>query len=280
MERLDTRWLIPPWVRHEHLCRYEFAATHVERKLVVDCASGEGLGAASFIDAGATRVVACDRSAVALAKINPSSQIPGLHSVCGDAGALPLASASAEVFIALETLEHLAEPQAFLVEVARILTSDGLFMCSTPNRAVTNPGSSLTDRPLNSFHVREFTPQELLELLHPLFRSVELYGQNPTREWCVRALTQLGRVSRHAAARLQQLMKAPGWVFDRPEHHAVQPLAPDDVPEYLIAVCRAPSPHPRYSGDAGGRAPVARSPAKGGTSTMGCRRRQDPPPWC
>jgi len=77
--------------------------------------------------------------------------------------------------VSFETLEHLAQPASFLAECRRVLKDDGLFLCSTPNKAVTSP---YTRRPLNPFHLREFRLEEFHRLLSRFFPYVSLYGQN------------------------------------------------------------------------------------------------------
>ena len=57
-----------------------------------------------------------------------------------DAVALPLRDNVCNVYISLETIGHIPNDGKFLREVVRTLKSEGLFICSTPNRIVLNPG--------------------------------------------------------------------------------------------------------------------------------------------
>lgn len=239
-ERISRRAWVPPWVWHEHAARYHFAARYVADKTVVDCACGEGWGSAVFLRAGAKRLVALDRSISAIAQTRARDGAAHVTAAVCCATALPLPDGSADTYIALETLEHLDDPAAFLIEVVRVLKPSGIFICSTPNRRVTNPGRSIAERPWNRFHLREYTPRELTELLSATFRHVELHGQNPCHSLKLRGLEYVGRCWPPVAVALHQLMKLPAFLFDRPEHHAVHPLNGGREHEYLVAVCRGP----------------------------------------
>ena len=240
-ERLSEHESLPVWVRHEHTARFVFAARFVEGKTVIDCACGEGFASAMFAEAGASHVHAFDSSPAAVSAA--CARIPSSRITCGvaDGRRLPLGDSEADVMVSLETIEHISEDQAFLEEACRVLKPDGVFICSTPNRAVTNPGSSLTDKPWNRVHVREYDETEFFGRLSSLFAHVERYGQNPTHPMRVSALRGLSRVlPRHSAVRVNQLLKLPRLVLDRPERHAVKSHRPDRAYEYLVAVCTKP----------------------------------------
>jgi len=59
-----------------------------------------------------------------------------------------------------------------LAEVARVLKPGGRFVCSTPNRRLLDPGTRITDRPFNPFHMREYTHADLDALLREFFASI------------------------------------------------------------------------------------------------------------
>ncbi len=244
-ERLSENRFLPRWVRHEHQGRYAFAARRVDGKTVVDCACGEGAGSEIFLKAGARRLYGFDASseAVEAARARCPEEAARFQKIDLDKEPFPFPDRSVEVFVCLETIEHLRQVRAFLIEAARILQPDGVFICSTPNRTVTNPGASLRDKPWNRFHTREYSRQEFLDLLGSAFKKVDLFGQNPQALLKVRLMRGLGRVlPLHGAVRVSQALKFPALFLDRAGDHNVDPWQPGTEPEYLVAVCRGPKP--------------------------------------
>ena len=161
----------------EHIVRYLFAARFVKGKRVLDVASGVGYGADLLRSAGATEVVALDRSAEAVGygKRRHSEFRPTY--VLGDGESLPLQSGQFDVVVSFETIEHVADYQRLLAEVKRALRRDGLFIVSTPNRGVYPEG--------NPFHTKEFTVDEFEEALAGHFRYVRTFPQS---DWIASAV--------------------------------------------------------------------------------------------
>src|SRR5262245_30278093 len=137
-ERLSSSGRAPRWVLEEHRARYRFAAQRVKGKVVVDCSCGTGLGTQQYISERPAGLVAIDldRRAVVEASKTTAGR-SDIQFVCADALKLPIASSSIELFVSLETIEHLSDYQAFLDEVGRVLMPAGTLIVSTPNRTVT-----------------------------------------------------------------------------------------------------------------------------------------------
>jgi SAM-dependent methyltransferase len=242
---LDSERLGPgaprlPWVRREHDARYRFAATFARGRTVVDCACGTGGGARGCGDAGAGRVLAFDASEEAVAATRRDAP-PSVEAAVASAHALPVASRSADLVVSLETIEHLEQDARFLDEVVRVLAPGGTFVCSTPDREVTNPGLPAGGRPFNPFHVREYSAAEFGSLLRARFGEVTLHGQNPLPAAVVRVLGLAGRVAPFGlATRARQAAKLAYLLPGLAAAHEVRPLAAGDRCEYLVAVCRRP----------------------------------------
>jgi ubiquinone/menaquinone biosynthesis C-methylase UbiE len=240
-ERLDTTGFMPIWLRHEHLARFQFAAKFVSGREVIDCACGDGTGTAIFAKAGPKSLQAFDLSPETITACQ--TRYPDLQQVrfaVGDATKLPLADASADLFISLETIEHLPDDLAYLREVHRVLRHDGIFICSTPDRLTTNPGITINDRPVNIFHLREYSRAEFGELLGQFFESIEWFGQNRQSGLWTKITTWLGRnISPRLTFRFNQVLKLPRFLYDRLPDHAVK-SAEIGCWEYQLAVCRRP----------------------------------------
>jgi SAM-dependent methyltransferase len=240
-ERVGGETWTPPWVRREHQARFDFAARMAAGQDVLDCACGSGAGSSVFLDAKPRSFRGLDLSAEAVAAARARCADGDGAFVIAAATGLPLADDTVDVYVSLETIEHVDDDRAYLAEAARVLRDGGRFVCSTPNRNVTNPGTTIEAKPFNPFHVREYDPGELIALLSTAFGRVELYGQNPRR----RARTTLARMvarvlSPALAARIRQVMKLPLLVLDHQARHVVEPCDPRREYEYLVAVCSDP----------------------------------------
>lgn len=167
-----------PWapdvaVVYEHLHRYLWAAQFVEGRRVLDLGSGEGFGAALLAES-ATSVVGVDVDAVTVEHSRLNYEGTNLEFQLGDAIELgAFADGSLDVVVAFEIIEHVAEQERVLTEVARVLADDGLLIISTPDRRMYE--KSRTEP--NPFHVRELSLEEFLQLVGDKFPHVASWGQ-------------------------------------------------------------------------------------------------------
>lgn len=115
----------------EHLHRYLLARDFARGKDVLDIACGEGYGTALLAQV-AHRVIGVDIDRPTVAHAATQYVRANLHYVTGDARGIPLASASVDLVVSFETLEHFAEQEMFLAEVRRVLRPGGLLVISTP----------------------------------------------------------------------------------------------------------------------------------------------------
>jgi len=151
----------------EHFHRYLYAREFCRGKVVLDVASGEGYGAALLAQV-ATSVIGIDIAREAVDHARASYRSSKLRFLEGDARKLELDSASVDVVVCFETIEHFAEHEAFLQEVRRVLRPAGIFAVSTPDRVVYSPPNSTP----NPYHVRELSSDEFGGLLSRYFGDV------------------------------------------------------------------------------------------------------------
>ena len=168
-----------PWAReaavaYEHLHRYIWASELVKGKRVLDLACGEGYGSNILArDAAYVCGVDIDNGAIQHARSRYSR--PNLEFVKASVTAVPVTEASSfDVIICFEAIEHIDAHDALMLEVVRLLKPDGLFIVSTPNKAVYRVGN---EEP-NPFHVRELTFEEFHALLMRHFPDVSYFGQD------------------------------------------------------------------------------------------------------
>ena len=159
----------------EHIARYALARRYADGKRVLDAGCGTGYGSAE-LSQSASAVTGVDISADAIEYASASYRIPGVRFLESSCTAVPFPPESFDLVVAFEVIEHLADYRAFLKECARVLTPEGLFIVSSPNkryyaetRAATGP---------NPYHEHEFEAEEFVGELEQVFSNVRLLLQN------------------------------------------------------------------------------------------------------
>ena len=169
---------IVPWapdaqVIYEHYHRYLWTQPLVAGRRVLDLGSGEGFGAALLADtAAAVTGVDVDARAVAHSRVN--YEAPNLKF--REASATDLSAFGDDSFdavVAFEMIEHVAEHEQVLAEVARVLGPGGILVMSTPERRAYSDDRDF----VNPHHVRELTQEEFTALLRSRFRGLALFAQ-------------------------------------------------------------------------------------------------------
>jgi ubiquinone/menaquinone biosynthesis C-methylase UbiE len=190
---------VPGEIWSEHWHRYHFAARWAEGQRVLDVACGEGYGAA-LLARSAQSVVGADisREAVAHARSEYAS-LANLSFVEAPCTRLPLADASIDLAVSFETVEHIAEQEAFLDELARVLAPGGVLLISSPNKVEYSDKRSFA----NEFHVKELYRDEFERLLKRRFAALDWYGQKPNFYSVIapEALARSGQLAEVAEAR-------------------------------------------------------------------------------
>jgi ubiquinone/menaquinone biosynthesis C-methylase UbiE len=162
------------WIEHWH--RYHFAARWVTGKRVLDVACGEGYGSA-LLARSAAHVTGVDLAPAAIEHARRAyAHAANVEFACASCIALPLAEASVDVAVSFETLEHIAEQEQFLDELARVLAPGGVLVLSCPNKLEYSDKRHFA----NEFHVKELYREELAALVERRFAHCHWYGQRPT----------------------------------------------------------------------------------------------------
>lgn len=156
----------------EHVYRYRFASTFTRGKRVLDIACGEGYGSAGLLKSGAKSVIGVDVSTEVCDYAKSKYKIDIRQ---GSAESIPLPNDSIDVVVSFETIEHVKNPTILVDECARVLSSHGILILSTPNREIYR--ASGRD---STYHCSEFSENELEELLKKKFCKINHYIQQPT----------------------------------------------------------------------------------------------------
>lgn len=153
----------PKSVINEHLTRYLWAQKFTKNKIVIDAACGTGYGS-KILKAKNYLGVDNSEEVIKFAKqhYNGDFQIIDLEKQ-------KLPKHEVDVIVSFETLEHLAQPENFLMSAKKSLKSGGLFIFSVP----------LTEkRGENPFHKHIWGEEEIKKLINKYFSSCDFYYQH------------------------------------------------------------------------------------------------------
>ena len=174
LERTGERCIPELWACDErdlsaHLARYVFALRYCTDLNVLDCSCGTGYGS-MILSWVASSVVGLD---ISMRTIRYAQQKYGNDKTSfryGNAMDMPLSDNSFDIVVSLETIEHLKYPEAFLRECGRVLKDHGHLLVSAPE----NSGSS--------WHVRDYTSEELTAVVQRYFVIQQCWTQGPRTE--------------------------------------------------------------------------------------------------
>ncbi len=158
------------WYRR-HEAAYLAIAPFCRGAIVVDAGCGEGYGAALLHRLGAGRVIGTDLAPEAAA--HAAERYPIVDVIRADLHRLPLADGAVEAVVSSQVVEHLPDQPRFVAECARVLRPAGTLVLTTPNRFTFSPGLAV---PVNPFHTRELSADELLTLVAPHFDVARMLG--------------------------------------------------------------------------------------------------------
>lgn len=136
-------------------------------KTVIDIGAGDGAFSSLIARKGANVTVVDNQDAgLTIAKKMFAERGLKAEFVKGEADSVPLPDGCADAVMCSELIEHLDDPRAFLREAKRLLKPGGTLVVTTPHR--------LGEIPMSHFHVHEFYPSELRDLVATEFRDVQV----------------------------------------------------------------------------------------------------------
>lgn len=197
MEQLNSDYLDSQDVlRAEHYHRYMWAAGYACGD-VCDIASGPGYGAEILMNTGTTKsYVGIDTSPTAIDEATKRFASENVRYMVASATSIPLADASIDTIVSLETLEHLERPSLALAEFKRILRPEGTIVGSVPSSSFDELADHVYGK--NPFHVTRFSHADLTQLLEGYFSVVRVYYS------ALGVFTQIGRLVDGCPTRIEQ----------------------------------------------------------------------------
>lgn len=162
---------------------------------VLEIGTGEGYGA-EILAPHATRFITID-------KTTPENLYQAANVEFAEAAVPPILAAnnSFDYVVSFQVIEHIKRDFDFVREVHRVLKPGGKFIVTTPNAPM-----SLTRNP---WHVREYRPEELTNILECHFSSVEsfgVFGNEKVMEYYEKNRRSVHRITRFDVLRLQYIL--------------------------------------------------------------------------
>lgn len=138
------------------------------------------------------------------------------ETVAADMRRLPFADSEFDGAIAVQSIEHVPDPERALAEIARVLKAGAVAVLVTPNRLTF----ARPDEIIDPYHYVEYDPAELAELCRRFFGSVEMagiFGSDRYRAIVAREHAKLDRLLRMDPLRLRRLLprRARQRLYDR-----------------------------------------------------------------
>lgn len=164
MERLD----LVEAPRHQsveaaiHLARYALALAHCRGRHVLDIACGEGYGSILMKLMGAKRVDGVDISEDAITKARQYCRMKGVRFRRADALRIDklFPKDTFDLVVSIETMEHVADAEAFLRAIKAVARDDATIILTCPNDHWYYPD----ERQSNPYHKRKYTLDEFQRL--------------------------------------------------------------------------------------------------------------------
>lgn len=170
-ERLVPSEMGDEGMLQRHLAGYAFVVAQAPgATLALDFGCGAGYGTEILArHCGPAIGVDLDLAALRYAREHYPSP---LAQVCADGLRLPFVSATFDLVVVSQVLEHFAEPALLCRELRRVCRPEAQVFVAVPNQLTQAPAGGA----ISAFHVQEFAPDTLTGLLSGFFSSVTLYG--------------------------------------------------------------------------------------------------------
>ena len=156
-----------------HLFAYECLKAFMSKHTtVLEIGCGEGYGTHS-LSSHVKHITGVDLNSRAIEHASQKYESQQCSFTLSDGTTLPFDDRSFDVVISLQVIEHVRDDLAFLQEIRRVLKAEGTCIITTPNGSYRVAPQR---PPWNRFHVREYTPETLSEILHTVFSEVHVWG--------------------------------------------------------------------------------------------------------
>lgn len=156
-----------------HLFAYGFAKDNISKNsFVLEVGCGEGYGTRLFSE-NVVKIIGLDVDKNTIASAQKKYGSENCIFRLYDGLKIPYEDNIFDAVISFQVIEHIQDDKNFISEIYRVLKRNGIFILTTPNGTLRiKPGQ----RPWNRFHVREYYPNELEQVLKSKFSDVKVWG--------------------------------------------------------------------------------------------------------
>jgi ubiquinone/menaquinone biosynthesis C-methylase UbiE len=222
-------------IAYEHWHRYAFARRFAAGRRVLDAACGEGYGAA-FLSTVAESTVGVD---IDIATIEHARATYGesahLRFIAASCTGFPLPSASIDLVVSFETIEHLSseEQRQMLSEFARVMRPEAVLILSSPNKKLYSDARNF----VNQYHLQELDRDALTRLLARHF---------PAQRWFAQRLACWSTLWKEGDRSADDPLRAEALLGDAAE---IGPCAAPEAMYFIVVAARIESALPLLDTD-------------------------------
>ncbi|MFN4006806.1 MAG: class I SAM-dependent methyltransferase [Chitinophagaceae bacterium] len=176
--------------------RYEFIASYVKDKVILDAACGSGYGTFFLYEKGkADMIFGADIDVDSIRNLNEISKNNNKISFSvEDITSLTYQNDFFDMIVSFETIEHITNVDLYLSEFKRVLKQNGIVAISTPLNETED-----RFQPANPYHIREYNLTEITSIVQKHFHIEDIFFQcvEIERNMITKSMNNLGLYSNH-----------------------------------------------------------------------------------
>lgn len=156
-----------------HFFSYNYVASKLNSNCeVLDLGSGEGYGT-YFLSKSVRNIIGIDVDKKIVNHANDKYASDNCTFDIFNGSKTNFKNESFDAIISFQVIEHVINDQIFLNEIYRLLRPGGTLYLTTPNKTMR---LYPLQKPWNKFHLKEYYPFELKQLLENKFNIIDLFG--------------------------------------------------------------------------------------------------------
>jgi len=192
-------------IYQRHLVAYKQASKLIHGT-VLEIGSGEGYGMRELVP-NAEKYIGIDKYNTNIPSDLQKSDVTFLKSEVPPL--TDIEEKSVDCVVTFQVIEHIYDDEFFLQEIHRVLKPGGKLILTTPNSIM-----SLTRNP---WHIREYSPEEMIAIIKKIFNNCELYGvfgNNKVMKYYNKNKDAVRKITRFDVLNMQYWL--PRWMLQIP----------------------------------------------------------------